>query len=175
MISSHPSKIMAMLIFLALATFIIGCSKTTDNNTENERKIAVVCRQMQGLSEKTFIAEFVLRPADLRSLHKEKKNETDKQGSAVRAKVKSFEIFKDGVMLKEECKGAVFSGDIAFEKVPYEYETKLIPTTNKCKYILFFSPHGATLLQPFSDPGKKVQDSPYVGKCTMDVNSGGSE
>ena len=153
--------------------FINACDNNenqqqTENKAQSkssEKTILIECKATQKEGSKFFNSTIEILPMTDDVLSKIKTQERiTKSDAPIYAVIKNIETFNKDSSIKNSCKNTLFYGDTPLEKLS-SYEIKLSPISQNCNYGISLAFNALTLLQPFSNPPKKVEDAPFVSSC----------
>jgi len=167
----------SQMLILSLGIILIhGCSgaedKTYSNKIKNTQKtILIECKSNQKEGFRFFNSKIEVFPMTddvLTTLNQTKIEEkVSKSDVPIYAVIKNIELFNEKTSIKNSCKNRFFYGNVSLENFSSSYEIKLSPISKNCNYNIFLSFKELTLLQPFSNPPKKIEDAPFVSNCSI--------
>ncbi len=172
-----------VLFLLSWVLFINACDNNenqqqTENKAQSkssEKTILIECKATQKEGAKFFNATIEILPMTdeiLTKVHKlETQEEFSKSELPIYARVKNTELIDKKSSIKDSCiNSTLFYGDTPLDKVSSTHEIKLSSISKNCNYGIFLANKELTLLQPSSNPPKKVEDAPFVSSCQIVKN-----
>jgi len=158
------------ILHLALGIiFITGCSSSEDKTNvkkvkNTQKAILIECKSNQEKALKTFNAKIEIFSMTDDVLTKLNKKRIERKATKIAFPI--YAIIKNIEGLEEKsCQNAFFYGNRPLEKVSSSYEIKLSPISKDCNKMIFLAFKEVTLLQPFSNPPKKIEDAPFISNC----------